>query len=227
MEVKLFLFDIDGTLVNTGGAGRKALDLAFREVFAVVDAFSGIRMSGKTDVQIIREGLALHKISSGNGVVPRMVESYLRNLRREIDNPDRYLYPGIKEALDILRSMDSVALGLITGNMEEGARVKLEPFGLNPYFPTGAFGSDSEDRNLLLPVARRRFEEHTGRQVSGYEDCVVIGDTPRDVESAKPYGARSVGVATGTYSREELTEAGADLVLTDMGSLQAFMDFVF
>jgi phosphoglycolate phosphatase-like HAD superfamily hydrolase len=226
MEVKLLLFDIDGTLVNTGGAGRKALDLAFREVSAVVDAFSGIRMSGKTDVQIIREGLALHKISSGDGVVPRVVESYLRNLRLEIDNPDRYIYPGMKEALDIFRSMDSVGLGLITGNMEEGARVKLEPFGLNPYFPTGAFGSDSEDRNLLLPVARRRFEEHTGRRVS-YEDCTVIGDTPRDVESAKPYGARSVGVATGTYSREELTEAGADLVLKDMASLQAFMDFVF
>jgi phosphoglycolate phosphatase-like HAD superfamily hydrolase len=226
MEMKLLLFDIDGTLVNTGGAGRKALDLAFREVCTVTDAFSGIRMSGKTDVQIIREGLTLHKLSSGDGVVPRVVDSYLRNLRREIDNPARYIYPGMKEALDTLRALEGVGLGLITGNMEEGARVKLEPFGLNPYFPTGAFGSDSEDRNLLLPRARERFEEHTGMRVS-YVDCVVIGDTPRDIESAKPYGARSVGVATGTYSPEELTEAGAGLVVENMTRLQVFMDFVF
>lgn len=212
------LFDIDGTLLDSGEAGTRSLNLAFEELFSIPDAFQGISMAGKTDIQILREGLSRHGLGSENGNIGRLSELYIRHLLVQIENPRRQLKPSIMESLDALSAREGVYLGLLTGNIEAGARIKLSPFGLNRYFPLGAFGDDHEDRNRLLPIAVERFRGMYGPGL-GYGDCIVIGDTPRDVECAKVHGARAVAVATGPYSYESLAQSGADTVLQDLSSL--------
>ncbi|MFA5353840.1 MAG: HAD family hydrolase [Thermodesulfovibrionales bacterium] len=214
--MKLILFDIDGTIMDSGGAGSRSLDLAFKELFSIPKAFSGITMAGKTDLQIMQEALRKHNLPSENGAIPAVMEVYLRNLKREIGNDEKHLKPGIREALEAIRKEgDRYIMGLLTGNIEEGARIKLDTFDLNPYFPSGAFGNDHEDRNMLLPIAVKRFEALTGRAIE-HRNCIIIGDTPRDVHCAKPYGAACIGVATGPYPKQDLVEAGADAVMDDL-----------
>ena len=208
--MRLVLFDIDGTLIDSGEAGTRSLDLAFKELFSVENAFHGISMAGKTDTQIMKEGLLRHGIYL-NGNLIRIINTYLQYLKREINNSSKHIKQGIYEILEKLSLMENIKLGLLTGNLEPGARIKLEPFSLNKYFQSGAFGSDDEDRDKLLPVAKSRFEKLYGSKID-FRDCVVIGDTPRDVYCAKPYGAISVGVATGQYPADKLKEAGADYV---------------
>ncbi len=208
--MRLVFFDIDGTLIDSGGAGMRSLDLAFAELFSIENAFSKIGMAGKTDAQIMKEGLMMHGITS-DGNLDLIKEAYLKHLGREVNNDRKHMKPGIYELLEKLSSMKDARLGLLTGNLENGARIKLEPFGLNRYFPSGAYGSDDEDRDKLLPIAVRRFEELYRAKVD-YRNCIVIGDTPLDVYCAKPYGAVSVGVATGHYAIDALRQAGADHV---------------
>lgn len=222
--MKLVLFDIDGTLIDSGGAGSRSLNFAFEELFSVRNGFEGIRMAGKTDVQIMKEGLRKHGLNSEDGNIGLLCEGYIRHLQREIENPRRRLKPGIKEILSLLNDKDNVSLGLLTGNLEAGARIKLNPFGLNSYFPSGAFGNDDEDRNKLLPIAVKRFSTLHNREIS-YGDCIVIGDTPRDVECARIYGAYAVAVATGPYPYESLLTSGADMVLRDMSETD-FKNFI-
>jgi phosphoglycolate phosphatase len=212
--MRLVLFDIDGTLIDSGGAGVRSLDLAFKKVFSIPDAFQGISMAGKTDTQIIKEGLIKNGLSM-DGNFDAIIEAYLSHLRQEIRNDGKHTKPGIYEILEQLNPMENIGLGLLTGNLEQGARIKLEPFDLNRYFPSGAFGSDDEDRNKLLPFAVKRFEEMFDKRID-IEKSIVIGDTPRDVECAHIYGAVCIGVATGPYSIAELTEAKADYVVNDL-----------
>lgn len=221
--MKLLLFDIDGTLLDSGGAGGRALDRAFREVFGLEGAFQGIGMAGKTDPQIIRECLVKHRFPSDNGVAPAVMEAYLRHLGAEMENDRKHLKPGIREILALLHARrDDCRLGLLTGNVEQGARIKLGAFSLNDYFPSGAFGDDDEDRNKLLPIARSRFELLWGREIA-FGQCVIIGDTPRDVHCAKPYGATCIAVATGPYTSRALVEAGADAVFETLADTGAVM----
>ena len=212
--MRLILFDIDGTLIDSGGAGVRSLDLAFRKVFSIANAFQDISMAGKTDTQIIKEGFKKHGISE-DGKMDEIIDAYLDNLREEIRNDRKHVKPGIYEFLDELSCSKDAALGLLTGNLEKGARIKLDPFRLNRYFPSGAFGSDDEDRNMLLPVAVGRFEELLKQRIN-IRESIVIGDTPRDVECAHIYGALCIGVATGPYSFESLVEAGADYAVEDL-----------
>jgi phosphoglycolate phosphatase-like HAD superfamily hydrolase len=214
--VRLILFDIDGTIMESGGAGVRSLDYAFRDVLSSDNIFSDISMAGKTDLQIVREGLARIGLPSDNGYVPKIIDSYLKHLRSEIPKSDKHLKPGIIEALEALKLLSSrYLLGLLTGNFEQGARIKLGSFNLNDYFPSGAFGSDHEDRNMLLPVAVERFRAICGFDIS-YTDCIIIGDTPRDVACTKPYRASCIAVATGPYGTDSLVDAGADVVLEDL-----------
>ena len=212
--MRLILFDIDGTLIDSGGAGVRALDLAMKELFALENAFQGISMAGKTDTQIIREGLVKHDLST-DGTIDAVINAYLRYLAQEINNNRKHVKPGIYEILVELQTLSNVGMGLLTGNLEKGARIKLEPFGLNEYFPSGAFGSDDENRNNLLPFAVKRFENIFQKKIEMGE-CIIVGDTPRDVECAHIYGAICIGVATGPYSYDVLVEAGADHVLKDL-----------
>ena len=222
-EKKLVLFDIDGTLVSTGGAGIRSMDLAFDALFGIKDAFREISMAGKTDPQIMKEGLKLHGFTCMDGNLKKMKERYLRFLHQEIENPLRQLMPGIEESLRLFDQME-VALGLLTGNLEKGAEIKLTPFGIYDYFLDGAFGSDDEDRDKLLPIAIDKFMRN-GFEFSP-EECIVLGDTPRDVQCAKIHGAYSIAVATGPYSKEDLLNTEADIVLDSLADTGEYMDFI-
>jgi len=210
----LILFDIEGTLIDSGGAGTRSLNLAFKELYSIEDAFHDIAMAGKTDILIMKEGLIKHGISP-NGNLDAVIKSYLRHLQNEIHNYRRHVKPGVHELLNTLSAIKHIKLGLLTGNLESGARIKLEPFKLNRYFPTGAFGSDDEDRNRLSPIAVKRFEELCQTSINT-GNCIMIGDTPRDIHCAKIYGAICIGVATGPYSFNSLKEAGANVVVEDL-----------
>jgi phosphoglycolate phosphatase-like HAD superfamily hydrolase len=223
--MKFILFDIDGTLIDSGGAGTKSLSLAFMEMFSVKDAFRTISMAGKTDLQIIREGLELYNIDHTNGIIPEFCRKYLKHLRIQMMNGKGYIKSGIKEALEALKPDEEIVLGLLTGNVKEGARIKLEYFGLHSYFGIGAFGDDDEDRNKLLPIALDKLYRQNSSRIS-FRDCIVIGDTPRDITCSKPYGALSIAVSTGPYSFKALSDAGADVVLEDLSDTEGFMSII-
>jgi phosphoglycolate phosphatase-like HAD superfamily hydrolase len=212
---KLVLFDIDGTLIDPGGIGRRSVTKAFHEVLSVKDAFSDIKMAGKTDIQIIKEALTLHGLSSGDGVIPGILSRYLNILKQDIDTENMSIKPGVIDLLNYLEATEDIYLGLLTGNIEKGGRAKLSAFDLNRYFPFGAFGDDSEDRNELLPVAVKKFRTMANIDIR-FSDCIVIGDTPNDVQCSSPLGAISIAVATGPYSYDLLLETGADYVLRDL-----------
>lgn len=220
--MKLLLFDIDGTLIDPYGAGSRSAGKAFEDLFYIKDAFSEVRMAGKTDIQIMKEGLATHGLKDGNETLSSIFEVYLGHLKREVRINRGEIKPGVVALLDELKGNDDCALGLLTGNIQEGARIKLEAFGLNRYFPAGAFGDDNEDRNKLMPFAVRRFEKIAGTAIP-YSDCIVIGDTPMDVMCARPFGAKAVAVSTGPYSYESLVEAGADYVVEDLTSAREIL----
>jgi phosphoglycolate phosphatase-like HAD superfamily hydrolase len=172
-------------------------------------------MDGKTDKQIIKEGLAANGLPIDDDDIPPIIAKYLINLKKEINNDRKHLKPGVRELLNRLGQMDDFHLGLLTGNIESGARLKLEVFDLNRYFVLGAFGSDHEDRNQLLPIAIDKFSKRIGQDIR-FENCIVVGDTPKDVDCSRPYGAISVAVTTGIYSSEQLAAAGANYVLPDL-----------
>jgi phosphoglycolate phosphatase len=222
--MRLILFDIDGTLIDSGGAGVRSLDLALKDLFSIDNGFHGISMAGKTDTQIIKEGIMKHGLSA-NGTIDAVIKAYLNYLRREINNDRKHVKPGIYEVLEELKPLQDLGLGLLTGNIEQGARIKLEPFRLNEYFPAGAFGSDDEDRNNLLPIAIKRFEELFQQKIEA-DNCIIVGDTPRDVECAHIYGAMCIAVATGPYSYEDLIEAGADYVVHDLSDQKTLLNFL-
>jgi len=213
--VKLIFFDIDGTLISAGGAGTRSLNKAFEEVLGIKEAFKNFEMAGKTDIQIIKEGLNLLKIKPSNRLINQIIESYINNLKKEINNNSKHLKPGVKNFLELLYNDFEYPLGLLTGNVELGARIKLEPFGLNSFFLFGAFGSDHEDRNFLLPIGIQKFINKFNLYVD-FHQCIVIGDTPRDVKCAKIYGAKVIAVATGPYSIEDLKNTDADVVVENL-----------
>lgn len=221
--MKLLLFDIDGTLIDTGGAGSRSLNITFEELFSIKNAFIDISMAGKTDIQIMKEGIAKYNLPYEKDILIKIVDTYIRNLSIQIRNNNRHIKPGVRELLELLSLQNgNYSIGLLTGNIEKGARIKLEPFNLNQYFRSGAFGSDDEDRNKLLPIATERYTRILNKPVK-FEECIIVGDTPRDVYCAKPYGAKCIGVATGPYSYDALLKAGADFVMKDLSDINTFL----
>lgn len=216
--MKLILFDIDGTLMDSGGAGTKAVQSAISEVLNISEnklTKSKVPMAGKTDPQILKEMLGMLGVSFDNTLLDAILRSYLKHLSVEIGTNGKRLKPSVIETLDWLGRLSGAHLGLLTGNIEQGARIKLHSFGIWERFGFGAYGSDNEDRNMLLPEALRRFKALTGKEVT-FRDCIVIGDTPRDVECSKPYGAYALAVATGPYDMQALLETEADAVIEDL-----------
>ncbi len=212
---KLILFDIDHTLMDARGAGGRAINQAFASTLGVTDAFRHVRMDGKTDIQIVQEGLLASQAPVDKGIIDKIIVHYLKNLTSEIRKADSVVLPGVPELLQRLDAHPACILGLLTGNIEPGANIKLKQFDLEKYFVIGAFGSDHQDRNMLLPIAVDKFHKLSGQTISP-ADCIVIGDTPRDVECGRLHGAQTIAVATGVYTREELETSGADHVLDDL-----------
>jgi phosphoglycolate phosphatase len=210
--------------VLTGGAGGRAMSLAFADVFGVRDALRGIAMAGRTDPWILADALAAHNIAAETAALARFHTVYLRYLTIELDKPGarKGLMPGVRELLDALSGRDDVYLALLTGNYEEGARIKLEYFDLWRYFPCGAFGDDAPLRNGLVAKALARIAACGGPSFTA-ADTIVIGDTPLDVACAAFSGARSLGVATGSHSVDDLRAAGADLVMQDLHDTAAVL----
>lgn len=223
---KLVLFDIDGTLISTGRAGTRAMNMAFYEMFGIENGFQHVKMAGRTDPAIIRDGMRLAGVSSPNGEYEKYRALYLEHLAREMKTSvNKHLMPGIGEILENLKADSGPTVGLLTGNMEEGARIKLEDMGIMHHFFLGAYGSDNDDRNRLLHVALERWRNLKGRSIEPAE-VMVIGDTPHDIECSKPFGATAVAVATGPYSIEELSSHGPDHIFSDLGDPEEFLKLV-
>lgn len=222
--MKILLFDIDGTLINTGGAGFRAMTRAFESVFGISDGLKGVTLSGMTDRVIFKNACAAKNIECNQHGEDEFKRFYLEFLQEEIlkPNPKKYVCPGINDLLAELNLRKDVHLGLLTGNFARGAQIKLEAFGLYKYFDFGAFGDDNSDRNLLYNYAIRRFKEKTGCSVKGNQ-VWIIGDTPRDIACARPHNAWSVAVATGVFSSDQLREERPHFLFDDLSDTAAFL----
>jgi phosphoglycolate phosphatase-like HAD superfamily hydrolase len=212
---RLLLFDIDGTLLSTEGAARRAFHRALIDVYGTAGPIDTHSFGGKTDPQIAREllregGMSDERIDAD---LPGFLNTYLAELDLEMRATEyrTAVYPGVRELLVALSGEAAVVMALLTGNVEGGADLKLSSAGLREYFTFGVFGSDCEQRSGLPPIAVERARTKTGRTFSG-TDIVVIGDTPNDIRCGEALGVYTVGVATGGHGREELEAEGADVV---------------
>jgi phosphoglycolate phosphatase len=226
----LVLFDVDGTLVDTAGAGRRGLEASFRAVFGldgVEEAAGRVRFGGKTDPAIIAE------IAREVGLPPALVAgrygalqaAYLEALAAELRRPDtaRRVLPGVPALLDGLAARRDVVLGLVTGNIEAGARAKLRAFDLNRYFEDGGFSSDHPDRGEIARIAHERLSRRAGFRFPP-EDVVVVGDTELDVACARANGFRAIAVESGWIPREVLEAARPHALFADLTDRVAVMD---
>ncbi len=218
MPPTILLFDIDGTLITTGGAGHRAIDRAFSERFSRDDACR-FPFDGLTDRQIARRGLEAIGEAVSEAAIDAVITLYLRLLEEELSLVDRAsyrLHDGMAEAIRAAKARGH-GVGLGTGNVVEGARIKLGGLGVFEEFAFGGFGSDAEERVVLIRRGAERGAEHLG---VGLASCrvVVIGDTPKDVAAAQGIGAESIGVGTGRYTRDALLGCGATHAFDSLAS---------
>jgi len=226
----LVLFDIDGTLLLTAGAGRRALTTALLDEVTDPGDFDRVRFDGKTDPQIVRELLevARHPGAEDAVFIDTICQRYVHLLEDELRHPrtTTTVMPGIHALLEELEAVEEVVLGLLTGNMAQGAALKLSAAGIHPSrFQVGAYGSDSAHRPDLPAIAARRAEPHFGREPRGRE-VVIIGDTPADVTCGQAIAARAIGVATGAYSIELLAAAGAHAAFPDLSDTSRVIEAI-
>jgi phosphoglycolate phosphatase-like HAD superfamily hydrolase len=216
-----FLFDIDGTLILSGGAGSAAMLQTLAEEFGV-PAPQKVPMSGRTDRLIVRDLLQLHGIDWREENWRRFVGRYLRQLPRCLAERQGEVLPGIAPLLSKLADRDDAVVGLLTGNIRDGARIKLGHYGLYHYFPFGGFGDEHLDRNDVARSALAALGDFVG-QALPLDNVWVIGDTPLDISCARAVGVRVAGVATGDYTANALADAGADLVLESLADAEPLL----
>jgi phosphoglycolate phosphatase len=226
----LILFDIDGTLISTDGAGMRAFRSAIYDVFGIQIEKGITRPDGKTDPLILKEVLQYYKSSdlSSDDSRNKVFSKYLEYLKSEMmqarESGRVQILPGVKSLLDALDSQTDFEVGLATGNLEDGARIKLEYAGLDGYFHYGGFGSDSEDRTMLTQIGiQRGMERVSPASVHG---SFVIGDTPFDVEHGRAAGAGVISVASGRYDMGHLSACNPDLVLSDLTPVETILSFL-
>ena len=227
---RLILLDIDGTLLSAGGAGARALRGALEETFGTPGRTEGFSFAGKTDPQILHElleaaGFTEPHISER---LPGLWRSYLVRLEDELPRAEVRVLQGVHHLLDRIEAApDEAVLALLTGNLREGARLKLNAAGIDfERFAVGAYGCDNADRAALPEVAVRRAEERTGKRFEG-RDIVIIGDTPNDIACGASLGVRTIAVATGSYTEAELLPHRPDYVFPDLGDTEAIWKAIF
>jgi phosphoglycolate phosphatase-like HAD superfamily hydrolase len=211
---KVILFDIDGTLVNTGGAGRDALHTALAAEFAVTDPHR-IDLSGRTDRGICRELFEAHEIEHTPENWERFQRAYLVGLAQHLAERQGFVLPGVRELIGKLEEQSGVAMGLLTGNVREGAKRKLLHYDLDQHFVFGGFGDVHHERDDVAKEALAAAREHCGPHISG-NHVWVIGDTPLDIRCARAIGAKVVAVATGGFTTEQLRAFEADVVVENL-----------
>ncbi|MDP2948526.1 MAG: haloacid dehalogenase-like hydrolase [Chloroflexota bacterium] len=216
---KLFLFDIDMTLLWSGGAGVKAMNLAFAQAFGISDAYANVEFTGRSDASIFRDAARLHGLDGDfASLLARFQDVYHAILAQTLGETQGRVMPGIPELLAALRAAPGAFLGLATGNFRQAARLKLEHYGLHDFFLAGGFGDDSQDRAQIVALAIERLAQAASQD--GPRQVCVIGDTPLDVAAARANAARPVAVATGSFSVQDLEAAGAELVFPDFSRWQ-------
>jgi len=220
---RLLLFDIDGTLIHSGGAGVEALKRALKERFQIEDDLHDIDFAGMTDSGIVTNILNKHKIPATAENIAAFLDSYVHFLPSELPRRKGNLLPGVLELLQKLKTRKHVVLALLTGNVSRGAQLKLGHYGVWHFFEFGAFADDHHDRNQLGPFARSRAREKHGREFSA-DEIDVIGDTPRDIACGRALGARTIAVATGSWTREKLAEHHPDILIDDFSEVDRLID---
>ena len=230
MSRALVLFDIDQTMINTGGAGLKGLHNAFAEIFDLnQDEHPELDLAGATDLGILRDFGLQHNIPVTDELTTRFFTSYVSHLQRNLaESNDGHVLPGVVELLESLTARpDEFIVGLLTGNIRRGAESKLGHFGLSDFFNTqlGAYGDDHHDRNLLGPIAKQRVTGITGHPIAD-QRTLVIGDTPKDIRCAHACNVRCLAVASGSFSATELEAHGADHVMESLADTAAVLDLI-
>ena len=225
--MKILLFDIDGTLIRTGGAGIRAMSRSFKEVMGWEQALAKISPAGLSDrliANLISQKIQGQDMSAVDQA--EVFKVYFKHLRTELkNNIEQYkILPGIKKFLDFFSLQQGYLIGLGTGNLEEGARIKLEFGKLNRYFKFGGFGSDSQKRPEILNMAVKRAQDLLGTTISP-DQVVIIGDTQHDIQAAKAIGARSIAVATGPLKVSQLFTFSPDVVVEDFTQFQVINNF--
>ena len=223
----LVLFDIDGTLVHCGPTPRRVFKQALMEVFGTAGPIDGWIFDGKTDPMIVRELMTAAGVSCNDELVKKGLDIYAEGIKKELPNEtNKKMYPGVRDLLEELTERP-VLLGLLTGNIQKGARAKLESLDLWKYFSFGAFADDSSVRKELADVAVLRAFEMTGQQFSG-KQIVIIGDTEHDIKCGQHLGAKAIGVGTARSTAKELLAHGADHAFDDLSDhkmvLRAIME---
>jgi phosphoglycolate phosphatase-like HAD superfamily hydrolase len=220
--VRLVLFDVDGTILTASGAGRNAMHRAFLDVYGTAGPIETYDFRGKTDLVILRDllaaaGLAAAAVAAGQAA---FFDRYLEHLAADLGDGSRVkLFPGVARLVEALAAEPRCVVGLLTGNVEGGARLKLQPTGLWPHFRLGAYGSDDADRTRLPAVAAARAAALVGRPFRG-ADLVVLGDTPLDVACARAFGAAAIAVATGWHAAADLEACQPDHVFPDLSDTE-------
>jgi phosphoglycolate phosphatase-like HAD superfamily hydrolase len=209
------LFDIDGTLISSGGAGKAALEKALATEFGIDHLIEKLQLSGRTDRAITLDLFRLHALEETADNWRRLLDAYLRHLPGCLATHTGRVLPGIVELLQVLHPREDVVLGLLTGNIREGAKVKLGHFGLADYFALGGFGDHHLDRNDVAREALAELRQQFQDRIRP-EEVWVIGDTPLDIRCARAIGARVAAVCTGWHPREELAPHRPDLLLDDL-----------
>jgi phosphoglycolate phosphatase-like HAD superfamily hydrolase len=219
--VRLVLWDIDGTLIRTSGAGVRAFREVFRSEFNATDGFEKLKFAGRTDHGLVREFFGYHNLAASVENFERFFSRYPFWLDHILAQSQCEICRGAKPFLSDLAALPAPPLsGLLTGNIRLGAEIKLRHMGLWDRFEVGAFADDHEDRNQIAAIAKQRASRLLGRALADRE-VLVIGDTPLDIQCARSIGARVIAVATGTYALEELQPHSPDWAVSDLSQLTA------
>jgi phosphoglycolate phosphatase len=219
--IRLVLFDIDGTLIHTSGAGEKAFARVFANFFGVTDGTEKLKFAGRTDVAILREFFVHNAIAPSPENMEQFFEAYVFLLEHMLQQLPGGVHPGVWTWLHELRALPhQPIIGLLTGNIRLGAEIKLRQFNLWGQFATGAFADDSAERNEIAAIAKQRGEALLGKPLAG-DEVLVIGDTPLDIACARAIGAKVLAVGTGMYRPKDLLPLKPDWAVENLEKISA------